>query len=323
MPRGAIWWIFFIAPATAFAASTSSRSSFRHPLLEVVETALRTTATSDFGGHSEAFKAAAAWSGKRLRASWNGEQGEHPRAPHLCCADYEDGRKAYSLLQDLLSPEGVTLAAHSEEDGACYFATASHREAAVIAKNHERFKLRSCAPFPSALKIAPGLLEHDHRNNLGRLSTRHGAMMRKDNVEGLNVELTPGALPADSWKAGLYIEDLVGDLLSESIDLRATSFWSDPAMAEGEHLATPQGAVRGKEWNKAAAVVHELSEAASTSPGDICSWNNVRVLHAGDDLLLVSGKFSAPPGFPSAKESTCVALDSFPSAKSNCFAADW
>lgn len=228
---------------------------------------------------------------KRLRASWNDEQGEQPRAPHLCCADYEDGRKAYSLLQDLLSPEGVTLAAHSEEDGACYFATASHREAAVIAKNHGRFKLRSCAPFPSALKIAPGLLEHDHRNNFGRLSTRHGAMMRKDNVEGLSVELTPGALPADSWKAGLYIEDLVGDLLSESIDLRATSFWSDPAMAEGEHLATPQGAVRGKEWNKAAAVVHGLSEAASTSLGDICSWNNVRVLHAGDDLLLVSGRF--------------------------------
>lgn len=293
MPRGAIWWIFFASAPSALAASTNSRSSVRHPLLEVVETALRTTAKSDFGGHSKAFKTAAAWNGNKLRASHAGneKQEERPRAPHLCCADYEDGREAYSLLQDLLSPEAVRIAAHSEEDGACYFATASHREAAVIAKNHERFKLRSCAPFPSALKVAPGLLEHGHSNGPGRLSARHGAMMRKNNVEGLSVELTPGSLPADAWNAGFYIEDLVGDLLSESIDLRATSFWSDPAMAEGEHLATPQGAVRGKDWNKAAAVVHGLSEAASTSPGDICSWNEVRVLHAGDDLLLVSGRF--------------------------------
>ena len=285
--------IVVASAASAFAASTSSRNSARHPLLGVVEIALRTTAKNDFGGHSKVFKAAAAWNGSRLRASSaeNDEQEDHPRAPHLCCAVYEDGREAYHLLQKFLSREAVQLVAHSEEDGACYFATASHREAAAIAKHHQRFKLRTCAPFPSALKVAPGLLEHGRSNGPDRLGTRHGAMIRKDNVEGLSVELTPGTLPAGSWKAGLYIEDLLGDLLSESLDLYATNFWSDPAIAEGEHLATPQGAARGKDWSKAAAVVHGLSELARTFPGDICSWKSVRVLHAGDDLLLVSGRF--------------------------------
>eukprot|EP00903_Cladosiphon_okamuranus_P006848 g6670.t1 len=277
--------------ASTFAASTSSINSAPYPSLGIVEAALRTTAKSDFGGHSKAFEAAATWNGDRLRAisSGNDRQEEHPRAPHLCCADYEHGREAYSLLQELLSPEAVQLVAHSEEDGACYFATASHQDAAAIAENHERFRLRSFAPFPSALKVAPGLLEHGHSNGPGRLRTRHGAMMRKDNVEGLSVELAPGTLPAHSWGAGGYIKGLLGDLLSESIDLHDTNFWSDPAMAEGEHLATPGGAALGEDWSKAAAVVHGLSEAASTSPGDICSWNSVRVLPAGDDLLLVSG----------------------------------
>ncbi|CAN0198488.1 unnamed protein product, partial [Ectocarpus sp. 6 AP-2014] len=44
-----------------------------------------------------------------------------------------------------------------------------------------------------------------------------------------------------------------------------------------------------RDWSKAASVVHELSEAAGTSPGDICSWNRVSVHHAEVDVLLVSG----------------------------------
>eukprot|EP00752_Nemacystus_decipiens_P004360 g3984.t1 len=281
--------VLVASASTAFAASTSSTpANAPCPPLSVVEDALLTTAKSDFGGHSSAFEEAAAWNGKRLRVSTSTDQEEHPRAPHLCCTDYEHGRKAYSLLQDLLSPEAVRLVIHSEEHGACYLATASHADAATISENVDQFRVRSIAPFPSALKVAPGLLEHGHSNGPGRLSVRHGAMMRKDNVEGLSVELAPGTLPAASWEADAYMEDMLRDLMLESRDLQATNFWSDPAMA-GEHLATPEGAAREQDWSKAAAVVHALSEAANTSPGDICSWNSVRVYHAGDDLLLVSG----------------------------------
>ena len=279
--------------STAFAASTSTAVRRTPcPSLGVVENTLLTTAKSDFGGHSNAFEEAAAWNGKRLRTSTTerGQDLEQPRAPHLCCTDYEHGREAYSFLQDLLCPEAVRLVVHSEEHGACFFATASQSDAAKIAEHEDSEQAQlglSFAPFPSALKIAPGLLEHGHSNGPGRLSARHGALMRMDNVEGLSVELAPGTLPAHTRHGGLYIKDLLDDLMSESRDLHATNFWSDPAMAEGEHLATPEGAVRGQDWSKAAAVVHGLSEAASTSPGDICSWNTVRVLHAGDDLLLV------------------------------------
>ena len=270
------------------SASSATRSSAPHPSLRVVENALLTTAKDDFAGRTKAFEAVTAWDEERLRASKN--HPDHPRrAPHLCCTDYKHGREAYSLLQDLLSPWAVRPVAHSEEHGACYFATASHDDAAAIKENLEQFRLKSFAPFPSALKVAPGLLEHGHSNGASRLRARHGAMMRKDNAEGLTVELAPGTLPANSWEANVFIQGLMDDLMSESLDLHTTNFWSDPAMAEGEHLATPEGAARGQDWSRAAAVVHGLSEAASTSPGDICSWTSVRVHHAGDDLLLVSG----------------------------------
>ena len=281
-----------LGSAARRTSAGSATSGAPCPSLGVVENALLTTAKSDFGGHSGGFEAAVAWSGERLRAGHFNQQdldSQHPRAPHLCCTDYEHGREAYSLLQDLLSPEAVRPAVHSEEHGACYFATASHDDAATIKENLEQFGLRSSAPFPSALKVAPGLLEHGHSNGAARLGARHGAMMRKDNAEGLTVELAPSTLPANSWEANAYMQGLIRDLLSESMDLHTINVWSDPAMAEGEHLATPEGAVRGQDWSRAAAVVHGLSEAASTSPGDICSWTSVRVHHAGDDLLLVSG----------------------------------
>ncbi|CAN0457451.1 unnamed protein product, partial [Ectocarpus fasciculatus] len=96
--------------------------------------------------------------------------------------------------------------------------------------------------------------------------------MRMPNVEGLSVELTPGTLPARSAEAASFINDILGDLMSTSVDLHSTNVWSDPRMAAGEHLSSPAGAVRANDWSKAASVVHELSEAAGTSPGDICSW---------------------------------------------------
>ncbi|CAN0335611.1 unnamed protein product, partial [Ectocarpus fasciculatus] len=77
--------------------------------------------------------------------------------------------------------------------------------------------------------------------------------------------------------------------MSASVDLHATNFWSDPGMVGGEHLSAPGGATRARDWSKAASVVHDLSEASGSSPGDICSWDEVALLYAGDDSLMVAG----------------------------------
>ncbi|CBN77323.1 Peptidase S8 and S53, subtilisin, kexin, sedolisin [Ectocarpus siliculosus] len=276
-------------------SSAVAAGRLNSPALELVENALLTTAKDDFKGHVGAFEAAATWNGERLRHSQ-----EETRAPHLACARYGDGHEASSRLKQFLSPEAVRVVSHSEDHGACFFASASHAQAAAIVEDQEQFGLENFSPFPSPLKLAPGLVDHTESHDeaeeearssgLDRLSARHGARMRKPNVEGLSVELTPGTLAARSSEAKSFINHMLGDLMSASVDLHSTNFWSDPGMdGAGEHLSSPAGAVRARDWRKAASVVHELSEAASTGPGDICSWNRIFVHHAGDDSLLVSG----------------------------------
>ena len=136
--------------------------------------------------------------------------------------------------------------AHSSVHGACFFVTASHDEARALSDN-PYFGLTSISPFPSALKVAHGVLEHGFsrdRSNHGpaRLATTHGQSMRMGNVEGLNLELSPGTLPAHSPQSGVFIAELLDGLMSESINLHAAQVWSDPVAANGEHLTTPGGA---------------------------------------------------------------------------------
>ncbi|CAM9635784.1 unnamed protein product [Ectocarpus sp. 4 AP-2014] len=277
----------FWAPARAAAAGKWSP-----PSLELVENGLATTAKDDFNGHAEAFEAAVVWNGERLRHSQ-----DETRAPHLCCAEYGQGRQTFSRLKQLLSPEAVRVVSHSEDHGACFLATASHAQAFAIMEDQEQFGLESFSPFPSALKLAPGLVDHSESRDVeeeprsvqDRLGARHGGTMRMSNVEGLNVKLTPDTLPARSAGAESFISNLLRDLMSASVDLHSTNFWSDPGMAGGEHLSSEGGAIRARDWSKAASVVHELSEAAGTSPGDICSWDEVALLQAGDDSLMVTG----------------------------------
>ncbi|CAM9790716.1 unnamed protein product, partial [Ectocarpus fasciculatus] len=273
-------------------AASLAVASGSPPALALVENALLTTAKDDFNGHAGAFEAAATWDGERLRHSQDGT-----RAPHLACARYGEGQETSSRLKQFLSTEAVRVVSHSEDHGACFFASASYAQAAAIMEDQEQFGLESFSPFPSALKLSPGLVDHSEsrdkdeetRSGRDRLSATHGARMRMPNVEGLSVELTPGTLPARSAEAASFVNDIVGDLMSTSVDLHSTNVWSDPRMAAGEHLSSPAGAVRANDWSKAASVVHELSEAAGTSPGDICSWNRISVHHPGDDSLLVSG----------------------------------
>eukprot|EP00904_Undaria_pinnatifida_P000092 jgi/Undpi1/10083/HiC_scaffold_28.g12537.m1 len=274
----------------ALVASTpwSSVHSLPYPALSVVERSLLTTAHDSFNGHAKGFEAAAQWTGERLRASHT-----RARAPHLVCTEYSRGGETISQLQQFLSPQSVRPVAHSSENGACFFVTASDAEARALSDDPQ-FGLLSISPFPSALKVAPGVLEHgdsrDHASqSSGGLTTTHGHLLQKGNVEGLNVELSPGTLPAHSPQAGAFIAQLLNDLNSESIDLHSSNVWSDPGVGNWEHLTTPGGALREREWSMAATLVNELSVSGRTTAGDICSWDSISMHHAADDLLLVSG----------------------------------
>ena len=283
---------YHTARAFSFAVVASTpwglANSLPHPSLNVVERSLLTTAQDSFDGHAKGFEAAAQWSGDRLRASQGGA-----RAPHLVCTEYSRGGETFSRLQEFLSPNALRPVAHSRAQGACFFVTASHNEARALSDN-PYFGLTSISPFPSALKVAPGVLEHgvsrdQASQSPGRLATTHGQSMRMYNVEGLNLELSPGTLPAHSPQAGVFIAELLDGLMSESINLHAANVWSDPLAANGEHLTTPGGALLGRDWSMAATLVHELSVSGRTKPGDICSWGSISMHHAASDLLLVSG----------------------------------
>ena len=280
------------------SASEAPGGDKPYPPLRLAELIVLTTAKEDFRGHDQAFETATRWNKDRLRASQ-----VEARAPHLACAEYGHGHEATSGLQTFLSPEAVKPVHHSSEHGACFMVTASDTQAAELSAGWDGFDLTSFGPFPSALKIAPDVIEHGSSSSstrapkgsggFGRLTTTHGSKMRMDNVQGLMVELTPGILPAHSSEAGAFIENLLEGLMSKSANLHSDNFWSDPAMLGGDHLAIPEGALRGREWSRAATVVHELSTAAETTPGDICSWGGVSMHHAANDVLLLSGTVRA------------------------------
>lgn len=269
----------------ALTALGSASTSLPYPSLRVVQSAVLTTAAGDFGGHAGSFEAAAKWTEKRPI----GARGNDARIPHLACTGHGRGREAFSRLQGLLSPTSIRPLSHSSETGSCFLATASHAQVGAVAGAPDRFGLESLAPFPSVLKLAPGLLEHRQGGLSDQLGASHGTMMRTGSVEGLSVELSPGTLPADSPEAGSFLEDILQGLSSKSLDLHSTNFWSDPSLLGGDHLSTPGGAVRGSDWSLAATLVHELAKSGNTSPGDICSWDTVYVHHAADDVLTVQG----------------------------------
>lgn len=278
------WFLVFLLAASKTAhASASGPASY--PPLSLFEGALVTTAKRDFNGHEQGLQAIADWDGERLRSS-----PEDIRAPHLACADYGSGREAFALLGQLLSPRAIRRVSNTEDYGACFIASCSHEQATVLMADLARFKLSSVGLFPSALKLAPGLLDHRGGNGVReRLSTVHGLSMRMENVGGVDVELTPNSLTDQ-----MFFSNLLEDLMSESLDLHATNVWSDPAMVGGEHLATDEGVLLSHEWVRAAHVVHELSSEVGTSPGEICSWQDISFHQAGDDVLLLSGTETHP-----------------------------
>lgn len=271
-----------------------SGSSLPYPSLDFVDKALLTTAADDFDGNANLFETAAKWNQERLRASHttiSTSTGQAIRAPHLACAGHDRGREIFSRLQGLLSPKAVRHMSLSSDHGACFLVTASHAQVDEILAEHDLFGLESLAPFPSPLKLAPGLLEHRQDSRSGRLGASHGSSMRMGNIEGLSVELSPGTLTAHSPEADSFIESMLEDLMSESLDLQDLNFWSNPVLFEDENLDTPGGAVRRRDWVMVATLVHELARSGNTSPADICSWTSVSVDHPADDVLLVQGMY--------------------------------
>ena len=266
--------------------STALERNPPFPSLKLLEGALHTTASEDFDGHEPAYHAVTHWDGRRLRDS-----PDLQRAPHFACAEYGNGREAIALLEDYLSPGAIRFASHSAETGACFMATASHDQATFISDHPEMFGLLSVGHFPSALKLAPGLLNHHEVGEPSneRLATTHGERMRMENVEGLTVGLSPGTLPMHAPEAFQFISTLMDYLTSKSLDLHAGNVWSDPAMVGAEHHHTEAGVRLARAWTRAADVVHELSEAVDTSPADICSWHTINFLQGGNDILIVSG----------------------------------
>ena len=286
-PNGRL--LSLVAPVLLFASPAIAQGA--PPSLQQVNQVLITTSREDFDGDDAAFRAATAWHGERLRA--------HPtrKAPHLACAEYSGGRLALTKLGELLSENALRRVSNHREHGTCFFATASLSQATTVSEDLEGYGLTSFSPVPSALKLAPGLLNHEglvpadaaREESEQRLTTTHGSRMRFENVAGLDVALSPGVLPAHDARAGAFVSDLREALMSASLDLHTNSFWSDSAVLEDRSVG-PAAALRGREWRRAAAVVHELSAEGGPTPGDVCSWGDVQVHHAGNDLLLIKGK---------------------------------
>lgn len=273
-------------------AGSRTKSSTSYPPLSLFEGHLITSARDDFNGSGEALAEATHWTGERLRA-WRGT----PVAPHVACAEYDAGREAVSLLQDALgSTTSVQPLSHSAESGACFVVTASQQQGSLIQAEPDKFGLVSFGPFPSALKLVPGLVDYNvtpsNEKTSERLRTTHGERMRMRNVEGLNLQLSPGLLPQHDPASVPFVRVLLDNLMSSELDLHATNFWSDATMLESEdgHLARPDRELRAREWRRAATVVHGLSDSANgVTPGDVCSWGALSIHHADNGFLLVSG----------------------------------
>lgn len=391
------------APAPAVDDAIKPLQQIPYPPLEIIEHVLITTAKRDFNNDQGLFDAAVSWHRTKnlllgARADVDGETATTKRAntpaPYLLCGGSSsragDGeyhgsvQPTLSYLRSMVPSElHVHVVSNSEEHGACYLVTATPVEAASIldfeAESGNRVQsilsgrnvprlLVSMGPFPSTLKLAPGLLDHgdatspaivtgdegrdsateatterasgcdgqvlrttssssdildsddgDHRRRRRRqhwrLATLHGERLRNGDIQGLTVELSPGLLPKEKSRQrkgsdcvvctristhsfSVLVEQWLGDLMSPSLDLHATNFWSDPAVLNEEnrhHLAGPSASMRVREWSRAANVIHDLSGrrgiASALAPGDVCGWDGLAIHHADDALLLLTGPY--------------------------------
>ncbi|CAM9423631.1 unnamed protein product, partial [Ectocarpus sp. 12 AP-2014] len=161
----------------AFAGGGASAApTLPHPPLSVIRGALLTTAGETFR-HQGEFKAAVEWHEARLD--------DARPAPYLACAspDSDRGGSGATLSHVLgAGAIGGRVVASSAEHGVCVVATATPGEAESVFQGQQAFS--SWVAFPSALKLAPGLLHHPHEGRDGgggdgRLRTTHGERLRR------------------------------------------------------------------------------------------------------------------------------------------------
>lgn len=272
-------------------------SASSYPPLDLVEAIIVSTAALDFAGDASTYAEAVDWHDKTLLKML--ASGGETHTPHLACARYQKGREARTHLERDFSTSAVLSFSHTTTHGACFIVTAS--PAGILAHPAE-FGLLTVGPFLPVLKLAPTLLDHDSTGGRPKtadgsarsLSTVYGEGMKADEVRGLTLRLSPGVLRARGVSAQTLIKEWRAHLMSESLDVRVASFWSDPAMFEsgsGLHRAATHsaGAVRSREWTRAAEVVHAFAGEHGKSPGEVCAWDRATVYDMGDDLLLVQG----------------------------------
>ena len=271
--RGLAVLALLVAPAAAKGPSRWPR-----PPLDLVKQVLVSTAQQEFDSDA-AFEAATEWQGERLSRS------PFRQAPHLACAEYSKGRQALRKLEALLPDGSIRLVSNHKLHGTCFMVTAPAPTAVVMRDSLGDYGLTSFGPIPATMKLAPELLDHDGPplEEEDRLATTYGRRMRFDVVRGLDVALSSGAL-ASSEAVDTFIVDLKEGLISGSMDLHRINFWSD---ANGDHTSGPAGAVRTREWKRAAEVVNGLTKAdkEGPTPRDVCSWGGINVHYAGSDTF--------------------------------------
>ena len=267
------------------SAAANGPSGWPQPPLDLVKQVLVSTAHKEFDCDA-AFEAATGWQGEKLSRS------PSRQAPHLACAEYSKGRQVLRKLEALLSDGLIRKVSNNKLHGTCFIVTASAPTAAAMRDSLGNYDLTSFGPIPASLKLAPELLDHDGPplEEEERLATTYGRRMRLDSVGGLDVALSPGAL-ASREAADTFIFDINEGLMSESMDLYRNNFWSD---ADGDYASRPAGAVRTREWKRAAEVVHGLTKADEEvlTPADVCSWGSLNVRYAGSDILFITGEIN-------------------------------
>ncbi|CAM9870345.1 unnamed protein product, partial [Sphacelaria rigidula] len=281
-----------------------------YPPLDLVHSILRTTAAQDFAGaaglHHSAYAAAYDWQRQRLLAdNVDSTAIAATVAPYLACAEYGHALHSRANLEKEFDggPASVHTVSHSAAHGACFVVSVSPPAAEHMLENPSRLGLTSAGPFLSALKIAPGVLDHgegsavddDSLEKTGAencaLVTKHGRTMTLDGVRGLSVKLSPGTVTRRQQDAREIARNWHSELMSRSLNMHQSSYWSDPDMLDGEggHLSRTAGRVRAHEWTRAADVVHGLAAEGNNSVGEVCSFGGARLHLVDDNILTVSG----------------------------------
>lgn len=215
----------------------------------------------------------------------------HPQSFLSPCTKYGYGGEALFELGKFLDVNSAHRLSNSPSQGSCFILSASSTVAATISKNLDSYRLSQFVLWPSVLKLAPGLLDHE-ADPVGpsRLSTTYGYRTRLSNVRGLEVELSPGILH-DHTSSESFVVHLQDSLMSNLLDLRDTSFSTNSKLFHSSyvnHRTIPATAKRALDWSTAADLVHDdtSKDRAARSPGNVCSWEKLLVRRSSGSLII-------------------------------------